>query len=130
MRGGGGRCARSGGCEHSYPRKNKEVKRNFLPVSQKQYSPQNRMALVCLFHDRRCAHQCQVPIVSAGLRKCSCEEDGAILIAGASLADEEDDVLPTLQGGSDAVEVGLGVYGLLINLKNNIATGETDVIGK
>src|SRR6185437_1303161 len=63
------------------------------------------------------------------LRKRAGEENRAG-VPSPSLANQEDHILPSLELASDAPEVVLAIYWLLVDLKDHVAAAQTDVFGK
>src|SRR5207302_6903395 len=70
------------------------------------------------------------PLVTLRLRKCTGYEDSPVLTASASGTYQENNILPTLQTGFDAVEVICAVHRLLVDLENDIPTVEANIIAK
>jgi len=70
------------------------------------------------------------PLVTLRLRKCTGYEDSSVLTASASGTYQENNILPTLQTGFDAVEVICAVHRLLVDLENDIPAVEANIIAK
>src|SRR5271163_4745250 len=74
--------------------------------------------------------ECQSPWAVFRLRKCTGQEDSAVLFARPPLAYQENDVLSALQGRRNPAKVILGIYRLLVYFKNNVSAGQADVVGE
>lgn len=82
----------------------------------------------CMMRD--CALQCQSPTSQSKLRKCTGQKDSTVLAARAPLANQEDDVLPALQAGRHPAILRFRIDRLFVDLENDIAALQADVIGK
>src|SRR5579863_6979595 len=74
--------------------------------------------------------ECQSPPAVFRLRKCTGQEDSAVLFARTPLAYQENHVLAALQGRRYPAKVILGIYRLFVNFKNNVSASEADVVGE